>query len=540
MMELNSNSKPTYIAITIGPVFETMDIVSTPSALWASSYMFSYIARGLRDRLKKSGIDNESFITPYISDESVLDSCPGVGLLHDHIIFEKPDGFTLKKLSEIRECVLNDVKEKFLYNDKDIPLNDDDKENFLSEYVMISAVEYEASNPISGSDNLINSMELEKAFVAKECINPILALFTNEGNDKTRNNRIKKIAKDNLHIDPKYWQLIDYEGKIRDLGSIAAGGTQGSEKKRHYYYAVVRADGDNVGKTIAELEKKEDFHDFSEKCISFCIKLSKLVKAYNGVTIYAGGDDLLALMPCESNGKHLVMFAREANELFREMLDPVFQKANEARKKKDENAEEYTPSLTFGITLCHKNYPLYEALEDSENLLEGAKRDKEYKDSVSMRLIKHSGKANTIWIKNSVLAKDDELKNKAIGLLYRVIKSGEDDDMLLSAFTKIKLFEKLFNSVKPEQVKNLFVNTFDADFHSGNDYLHDELPILYCDHILNGDILALDKDGKKVETDEKQYNYAAALNNLLRIIKFYDEKADKTDTDEKGKTGEEK
>ena len=40
MMELNSNSKPTYIAITIGPVFETMDIVSTPSALWASSYMF--------------------------------------------------------------------------------------------------------------------------------------------------------------------------------------------------------------------------------------------------------------------------------------------------------------------------------------------------------------------------------------------------------------------------------------------------------------------------------------------------------------------
>lgn len=540
MMELNSNNKPTYIAITIGPVFETMDIVSTPSALWASSYMFSYIARRLRDRLKKSGIDNESFITPYISDESVLDSCPGVGLLHDHIIFEKPDGFTLKKLNKIRELVLNDVKEKFLYNDNDIHFNDDYKDKFLSEYVMISAVEYEASNPISGSDKLINSMELEKAFVAKECINPILALFTNEGNDKTRNNRIKEIAKDNLHIDPKYWQLIDYEGKIRDLGSIAAGGTQGSEKKRHYYYAVVRADGDNVGKTIAELEKKEDFHDFSDKCISFCIKLSKLVKAYNGVTIYAGGDDLLALMPCESNGKHLVMFAREANELFREMLDPVFQKANEARKKKDENAEEYTPSLTFGITLCHKNYPLYEALEDSGNLLEGAKRDKEYKDSVSMRLIKHSGKANTIWIKNSVIAKDDELKNKAIGLLYRVIKSGENDDMLLSAFTKIKLFEKLFNSVKPEQVKNLFVNTFDADFHSGNDYLHDELPALYCDHILNGDILALDKDGKKVETDEKQYNYAAALNNLLRIIKFYDEKADKTDTDEKGKTGEEK
>ena len=40
---MNENIKKHYIAVTIGPIFETMSLVSSPAALWVSSYMFSYL-----------------------------------------------------------------------------------------------------------------------------------------------------------------------------------------------------------------------------------------------------------------------------------------------------------------------------------------------------------------------------------------------------------------------------------------------------------------------------------------------------------------
>lgn len=36
-----------YIGITIGPIFETMNLVSSPAALWTSSYMFSSVTKKL-------------------------------------------------------------------------------------------------------------------------------------------------------------------------------------------------------------------------------------------------------------------------------------------------------------------------------------------------------------------------------------------------------------------------------------------------------------------------------------------------------------
>ena len=39
--------KKKYIGITIGPIFETMSLTSSPVALWAASYMFSLLSRSL-------------------------------------------------------------------------------------------------------------------------------------------------------------------------------------------------------------------------------------------------------------------------------------------------------------------------------------------------------------------------------------------------------------------------------------------------------------------------------------------------------------
>lgn len=516
-------NKQTYIAITIGPIFDTMSLVSTPAALWASSYMFSYISKRLREELIESGVDNDAFITPYMKDASVLERNPGVGMLPDHIIFKKPEGFTFAAFELAKQAVLDDVDENFLINNID----------FLSEYIMISAVEFEASNPIMESNGPINALELAKAFVAREQRNPLLDFFTNaESDDKeynAKNEKIKAQARDALGITAEAWQLVDEKGHIRDLRSIAIADAKEVEpkeaKKRHRYYAIIRSDGDNVGKTISELTNADEFHSFSESCISFCEGIAALVKEFMGVTIYAGGDDLLAILPCESGGdKHLFRFVRRANELFKDKLGDMFEAANKARREKNPNAEEYEPSLTFGITVAHYKYPLYEALEDSAELLFGVgKRIGGYKNAVLLRLIKHSGQTSTVWIHNDVLS-DGVIctKNALISLLDRAIAGGDaSNDLLLSAFHKVAMFKQLFNSVDKAQVVNLFKNTFDDTAHRGSDFLHKELPELFGERILSGSIAALGADGKKPDPKDP----AAALNSLMRIVKFYVEEA---------------
>ena len=38
------NIRKTYVAITIGPIGDTMQLSTSPAALWASSYLFSWLA----------------------------------------------------------------------------------------------------------------------------------------------------------------------------------------------------------------------------------------------------------------------------------------------------------------------------------------------------------------------------------------------------------------------------------------------------------------------------------------------------------------
>ena len=83
------------------------------------------------------------------------------------------------------------------------------------------------------------------------------------------------------------------------------------------------------------------------------------------------------------------------------------------------------------------------------------------------------------------------------------------------------MFKQLFNSVDKAQVVNLFKNTFDDTAHRGSDFLHAELPELFGERILSGSIAALGADGKKPDPKDP----AAALNSLMRIVKFYVEEA---------------
>ncbi len=63
------------------------------------------------------------------------------------------------------------------------------------------------------------------------------------------------------------------------------------------YLAILLADGDSMGAKLSTIARREEHHAFSAKLAGFASAAKGIVDQHNGVLIYAGGDDVLALLP---------------------------------------------------------------------------------------------------------------------------------------------------------------------------------------------------------------------------------------------------
>ena len=484
-----------YIGITIGPIFDTMNLTSSPVALWAASYMFSLLSRSLCEVLTEYadyGVAEEDIISPYYSkNEPLFSANDGVGLFHDRVIFASK-GFDMKtQFVPVRDEAISRVA---------FGMGIDFDE--LKKYVMVSAVEFESEKPLIDSGKILDCVELAKPFVEKEKLNPIVALFT--GDNHSKNTALKEIPVINALSD---FQLkIDNKGSFKSIDSIV---NTGDGYKKYNYYAIVRSDADNMGKVISSLKSDEEIREFSRQCLMYCSEIAKVVKEYDGVTIYSGGDDLLAIMPCESRSKATIFdFILNANKTF----DKYFGLKSEFRK----TAEfEQSPSLSFGVTIAFKHFPLYEALSDSANLLFGiAKKDK--KNRVAIRLQKHSGQSEGLVIDNCELEYFSEMLDYIVD---KKSKNDTNDRVFLSALHKIAIFEKSVDAVKETtEIENLFINIFDGPEHKDNTFLLKKLPDILQKLNNEAGVYPLNPSGIV------QGKPSLTMQYLLRMFKFFVEK----------------
>jgi len=470
-----------YIGITIGPVFETMNLSSSPLALWASSYIFSLLSKTLCECLVQDNVNEKNIITPYFkNDEPLLNKNDGIGLFHDRIIFNA-ENYDFSRLNDIKNNALRIIADKFGIS-----------EEYLKKYIMIAAAEFMAENPIMESSKIFDSLELATQFVDEEEINPVLALFS--GDEYSKNNELKRT---DIVAGFSEFQLKNNNNSFKSLENIV--GT-GNGYKKFKYYAIVRSDGDNMSKIISDLSNDEEIRSFSETCLKYCSCVAELVKEYNGVTIYSGGDDLLAILPCESKDSLTPLnFVSEANGVFKKFFDKYNKPA----------------SLSFGITMAYYKFPLYEALEDSAYLLFDIAKHTA-KNCLALRLQKHSGQAEGLVIPNNRL---DEIIN-----LFNTVKdnqkSTEDSNkVFLSAIHKISLFEDAFNGTEgSDETYNIFKNVFDGSMHKYSVFLHEKLPEFFIELTKETNIKVIDNNG--IIED----NPARTMCYVLRIIKFFFEK----------------
>jgi len=141
------------------------------------------------------------------------------------------------------------------------------------------------------------------------------------------------------------------------------------------YLAVLVADGDRMGATIAELTSVADHQRFSAELAGFAAEADAVVARHHGVLVYAGGDDVLAFLPVDK----VLGCARALHDTFGGIM-------TQALPGKDVPA----PTLSVGVAIGH-------FLEDLEDLLgygRAAEKDAKAvagKDALAVHLHKRGG-----------------------------------------------------------------------------------------------------------------------------------------------------
>ncbi len=123
-------------------------------------------------------------------------------------------------------------------------------------------------------------------------------------------------------------------------------------KKPIPYYALLQADGDNIGKIIDQYSKTDAEHrKFSKQLSCFAAKVGDIVEKHEGSLVYSGGDDVLAFVPL-----HTVLACARC------LADEFYKRLTDFKVKVNEGEKDVSPTLSVGIAVVHHLEPLSDAL----------------------------------------------------------------------------------------------------------------------------------------------------------------------------------
>jgi len=442
-----------YIALTIGPIYKTLSTARKTQELWASSYMFSYIMKEIIKTFRE-----RSFVVPHVTDDILDSQIPTQeGLFHDRFIFEsEPNDITL--LETNIKTVVDAVATNLGIGSE-----------YLRQYLQIHYKVFDGveANPILGTNNWLDTMEL-KYQVAPKGDNLVKEALKNKGN------YFKKMIFQNDRAFPSLPEIalcdmIDDEIKARinrdddELSIYEDSDFNQRFEPYHKYIAIVHADGDNMGQVIKNLNTGE-FDTFSENLFKYCTASAELIKEYGGETIFAGGDDLLFFAPVANStkGENIFSLMEDISKVF----DKLFEAYNQdlAGQGIQEQA-----TLSFGVSITYYKYPLYEALEESRNLLFDKAKNTGEKNNIVFSVTKHSGQKF-----GSVISKNDtDIYEQFLSLVNQASRLTDADNFLHSLHHKLDTYSVLIDNIAydEQRLTNFFDNFFNEDIHKQADII---------------------------------------------------------------------
>jgi CRISPR-associated protein Cmr2 len=173
---------------------------------------------------------------------------------------------------------------------------------------------------------------------------------------------------------PDEAQLRGLQDKLRQKLKEYAG-----DRQPDPYYALLMADGDNMGKVIDGQKDPGHHRQLSQALSDFALDADRIIQEHDGVLIYAGGDDVLAYLPLH---KALTSAAALAKSFVDHLK--LFKAGEDAR-----------PTLSVGLVVAHHLDPLADTLELAREAEKIAKR-LPAKDALAITVSKRSGVDRTI------------------------------------------------------------------------------------------------------------------------------------------------
>ena len=473
-----------YVGITIGPIFKTIGEAISPAGLWFGSYFFSTVTKKLCEKLVE--IPAVKIFSPfYDSNSNQNPQEDGIGRYHDRILLSVDDNtVTEEELKNIISAVKKEMAGKFgKFNSGQI-------ENFINNYLRIDFVllnegtineiigksEKDGNNIAIILNDALDALELMAAGKGRTDMNLFASFFA--GKKGNRNIYIKE-SKLFTGTKPNSQLVIKHPDRDSDLKSIEDIALSRKKEEnsseeipdgevaptRSEYYAVVNSDGDKVGTLLKALckdveisQQSDRINSFSKACLDYAGEAAKLVGKYGGMTIYAGGDDLLFIAPVHS----LLSLCSELDEMFKKTLKKGLEEV-------DLPDDSINVSLSFGVAVQYVKYPLYEALERARVQLYKAKESCGKRPNGSeisggnrlgIELVKHSGKTVQLMVENDKLEMIDNLINYRTTTndqaLESVLYNLQDTEIIFKL-----LFEKTAqNEFDFQKYKMRFLNNF--------------------------------------------------------------------------------
>jgi len=465
---MTHSEKNTYMAVTIGPLYRTLEQARKIRELWGASFLFSQLMQAIVINIDAQSTIFERLLPRY--DANAVKQ-QGVGLFPDRLFLR------IKKHSE-GNAEIESILNRCLQIAVDSIIYDPVESDVINCYIQTYGVQTQLStdeNYIEKLNLLLDGAELaQKAgnamdfILAKYLKTALPNFYTYAFKDKRKQfetlaeigaNDLLKMAIDvdefieNYREDIGTKDEIDfYVNLIKHLQEKGQQEIIQRMRQYHKYIAIIHADGDNLGQIIRKIGNQDiNLGQFSQTLFNFAADATKLIDSWGGMPIYAGGDDLLFVAPVCTEGK--TIFA---------LLDEIQGAFSLAMRKLELSPDITTPTISFGMNIIYYKFPLSEGLVESRNLLFEKAKKVSGKNSIAFRIQKHSGSDFEAILPNQLNTADSHWRQLLLAAIQK-----DSDAFFRSTMYTLSQFENLLKPIisDKERMGCFFDNHFNEAIH---------------------------------------------------------------------------
>jgi CRISPR-associated protein Cmr2 len=157
----------------------------------------------------------------------------------------------------------------------------------------------------------------------------------------------------------------------KELNNLLSGLVKSADKGKPIpFYAMLLMDGDNMGKLMGEFEEEK----ISKALSTFTKDVREIVRIRDGVTIYAGGDDVLAMLPMPEALRCALSLSQIYVKHFQEVIP------------------EAKATISAGLVFSHYHIPLSTVMREAHHILDDVAKEQNGRGSIAVSVLKNSGK----------------------------------------------------------------------------------------------------------------------------------------------------